>query len=381
MAKAFKQAEAFPVIARVIVNRASNTNAFVEHETILDSLVDDSEGAALIARALADRSSFADERAVAASMVAWFSQQITVGASEYGEVFERERRDGRYAYRPKAAAMPQVQVVRAASARPQAREAEGPASEKVHASRLTLFTFGYWGCGGATDALVKATDEAERLRGFAPPLWVDIRIRRAVRAKGFQNDAFAKRLGDRYVWMQDLGNQAVADGTDGIVIRNPAAAADLLDLAASNSDRRVIFFCSCDQPSGCHRNTVAHLVVREARRRRAAVEVVEWPGGEPGELEFDFPAAVVRRAIRSDLTRVPVPAGMSIGAASSIPWGTVMHLRAGAERAVAVVGPARFDSHGAHLPVSGSKATPAEVTSDASKFRKDGGYERLSSGT
>ena len=54
----------------------------------------------------------------------------------------------------------------------------------------TLFTWGYYGWGNATSQLVEMVDAVERARGFAPPMFVDIRIRRAVRAKGFQGDAF-----------------------------------------------------------------------------------------------------------------------------------------------------------------------------------------------
>jgi hypothetical protein len=46
----------------------------------------------------------------------------------------------------------------------------------------TLFTWGYYGWGNATPQLVEAVDAVEHSRGFAPPLFVDIRIRRSVRA-------------------------------------------------------------------------------------------------------------------------------------------------------------------------------------------------------
>jgi hypothetical protein len=38
-------------------------------------------------------------------------------------------------------------------------------------------------------------DAVETSRGFEPPIFVDIRIRRTVRAKGFVGSAFAKLLG------------------------------------------------------------------------------------------------------------------------------------------------------------------------------------------
>jgi len=45
-------------------------------------------------------------------------------------------------------------------------------------TRLTLFSFGYYGWGNHTRDLVEAVDTVEASRGFAPPTFVDIRIRR-----------------------------------------------------------------------------------------------------------------------------------------------------------------------------------------------------------
>ena len=36
------------------------------------------------------------------NMVAWFSQRITVGESDWADQFERQKTDGKWAYRPKA---------------------------------------------------------------------------------------------------------------------------------------------------------------------------------------------------------------------------------------------------------------------------------------
>jgi hypothetical protein len=63
-------------------------------------------------------------------------------------------------------------------------------------------------------------------------MFVDIRIRRAVRALGFTGPAFEKLLGqDRHRWMPSLGNSHIKTRTPGIQIADPAAADKLLDLA------------------------------------------------------------------------------------------------------------------------------------------------------
>jgi hypothetical protein len=159
---------------------------------------------------------------------------------------------------------------------------------------ITLFTFGYWGWGNSTPQLVRAIDSVEKARGFHPPLFVDIRISRSVRAAGFRESAFETLLGpDRYIWKKELGNRNVLIGKSGIEIANPEAAVGLLDLALKNKKRgrRILFFCSCGKPGSerhddnCHRVTVASLVLAVAAQRGLALEIVEWPGGVPrGEI-------------------------------------------------------------------------------------------------
>ena len=137
---------------------------------------------------------------------------------------------------------------------------------------MSIFSWGFWGWGTTTPQLIKAVDAAERQRGFDPPIFVDIRFRRAGRAPGFKGDAFEKLLGwRRYRWMPTLGNASI--GTQSAArIACPVAANQLLELAldASDRSRRVIFFCACESPESlrsCHRHMVSDLLLRAARRR------------------------------------------------------------------------------------------------------------------
>jgi hypothetical protein len=114
---------------------------------------------------------------------------------------------------------------------------------------LTMFTWGYHGWGSSTDKFKQAVDVVELERNFEPPFFVDIRARRSVRAVGFRDGAFDKRLGqERYRWMPSLGNRWVKTRKGPkIQINEPEAAEELLGLALSlrTKRRRVIFFCSC----------------------------------------------------------------------------------------------------------------------------------------
>jgi hypothetical protein len=240
---------------------------------------------------------------------------------------------------------------------------------------VTLFSFGYWGTGSATPALVEAVNEAEALRGFEPPLWVDIRISRSVRAAGFRDAAFEKLLGTQYVWMQDLGNRSILDGKPRIDIRRPAAADELLELALRSARRRLIFFCSCELPGGCHRHVVAELVVTAANARGVGVEVVEWPGGEPVAVSFDLSPATFRAVARGGHKTLAVPPGMGLAAAVSLPWASQAVLAAGEESVSVLLGPALFTARGAHLRVLGVR--PGE--NDASAWREKNAYVPMQS--
>ena len=118
-------------------------------------------------------------------------------------------------------------------------------------------------------------------------------MRRRGRAKGFVGNVFRDLVGEsRYLWIQDLGNLAIADGKAGIRIKNPAAVAELLELAVRAVDerRRVIFYRACEFPRfngmmKCHRRLVADLLLAHAQKIGKAISVIEWPGGEPVEAE------------------------------------------------------------------------------------------------
>jgi hypothetical protein len=226
--------------------------------------------------------------------------------------------------------------------------------------------------------LVKAVDAAEALRGFEPPLWVDIRVSRSVRAAGFRDHAFEKLLGSQYLWMPSLGNVAVQEHRSGIEIKDPAAAEQLLEYALSRQSRRIIFFCACEIPAECHRHVVAKLVVKCAKACGVDATAIEWPGGEPSQIEIDVPVAVFRSIARGSQTTLPLPASMTVGAATALAWGTIATLRAGAEHAAILVGPAQFDGRGSHL-----KILPVDAVSNASaqKYRTENGYAPMKSRT
>lgn len=247
---------------------------------------------------------------------------------------------------------------------------------------LTLFTFGYYGWGNHTPQLVKAVDEVETSRGFEPPMFVDIRIRRSVRAAGFNGPAFERRLGeDRHRWMKSLGNRFIETRTGPhIQIAEPKAANELLDLAVTSAkhQQRLLFFCSCQWPRwngkvACHRTTVAGLVLKAAKKRGIRVEIVEWPGGEPSKINLDVTTKDFD-AIRKGRVTISLGKRLDLAEVAGLPWCSIATLNADGEKLHRLVGPAISQTNGWALPVLYQFFDPttgiSEYEKKAEKFRK-----------
>jgi hypothetical protein len=218
---------------------------------------------------------------------------------------------------------------------------------------IEIFTWGYWGWGNHTSDLVKGVDAVEAKRGFAPPLFIDIRISRSVRAKGFSGTAFEKLLGSqRYHHLPDLGNDTVLSGGTGIKIHNPAAVADLLDQAfeAGRQNRRTLVFCACEFPKECHRRVAGGLLLEEARKRGISVVLDEWPGGEPKELTVPIPLALLKQ-VRNGRKSIALPKDLHIAEWAGLPWGSAVEVRSGDASAWVVSGPAKASAGSWWLPV------------------------------
>jgi hypothetical protein len=248
---------------------------------------------------------------------------------------------------------------------------------------ITLFSFGYWGWGNATQPMVDAMDTVERSRGFDPPLFVDIRISRGGRAEGFKGTAFEETVGhDRYVWMAGLGNRAIQTGIGRIDIKDPSAAESFLVLAAENAHRlrRVIFFCSCQWPNwgggNCHRVTVASLLLKAAARRDLAAEIVEWPGGKPKTVTVALSPAAFRKAQTAAAIPIGHPPEIEL---LGLPWGSIAVLRAGADQSRHLVGPAHCRGGRWFLPKLtdelGSEVPPRLGLQTGVKWRKRWAFE------
>ena len=204
----------------------------------------------------------------------------------------------------------------------------------------TVFSWGYWGWGNHTKVLVDMVDKVEASRGFLPPLFVDIRIRRNVRAVGFNGDSFEKLLGDRYVWEKELGNESIIYGGDQIVINNPSSISTITDLVKRESNRRVIMFCACDAPVCCHRSVVADLLLDYFTTKKESVNVVEWPGGEPRELVIPIEKKDFNSILKSGGVKdIPFPFQLDACDYYDLPWYSIATIKSGSRTKKVFTGP------------------------------------------
>lgn len=255
---------------------------------------------------------------------------------------------------------------------------------------ITVFSWGYYGWGNHTPQLVKAVDAVETSRGFNPLAFVDIRIRRSVRAAGFNGSRFADLLGqDRYKWMDSLGNKFIESRTGAsIQIAEPRAANELLDFAidAATNKQRLLYFCSCRWPkcnngkTNCHRTTVARLLLKAGQKRQIRIEVVEWPGGTPKRIDINL-TAVDFAAVRNGRTTVPLGKRIDLAALAGLPWGSIATLHSGGEKLHRAVGPAIAQTSGWVLPVMYGFPDPTTglntYKQKATELKKEWGLDAL----
>lgn len=250
------------------------------------------------------------------------------------------------------------------------------------AAAIKIYMFGYWGWGSSTEQLIESTDAVEKQRGFGPPIFIDIRIRRNSKAPGFQEKAFEKTVGkDRYQWMSDLGNEAVLkDFTSSkrLQIRRPDAAVELLDRAQqlAKENRHLIFFCACPCPCECHRYAVAKLLIKAANQKAIALEVIEWPGNEPSSLPIDID---IRDQKNPHAKRLSLGSVQPLWKFAGLPVGATVQVKRGGIEMTVPVAPVRYAPSGWYLPIlQGGDGKEMPVTRRAiSIWRKSMGYNAL----
>jgi len=155
-----------------------------------------------------------------------------------------------------------------------------------------------------------------------------------VRAEGFRGDAFERLVPrGRYRWFPRLGNAHIATGERGVEIADPFSSRILLEeaLEYAKRNRRVIFFCACEFPCPCHRQS--RRFSSEGRPRRC-VSSGCWVAAQDRTARHTPDAGVSDRCRRSGLHLLPGTLPILPAASSRASTGsncqdlTALHARA-----------------------------------------------------
>jgi len=243
---------------------------------------------------------------------------------------------------------------------------------------LEIFSFGYWGWGNHVDKLKQLIDYSERIKGYSPPYFVDIRIRRAVRAVGFCDDNFKDVIGSRrYRWEKDLGNKSIITRKNYIEIQNPKVVQTLLELSLEKAKlkQRVIYFCACEIPSECHRNTITKLLINRARKQKKKIIVSEWPGVntqiKSAEIHVDL---LTFKSIKAG--KKSIKASNILTPACITPWGTkaIIYCNESDEILEVYLGYSRYLKDGWYWQVLYDSDNNLIKSKNINKFLKEHGY-------
>jgi hypothetical protein len=100
MEPSWKQADVFPIIARIIEQACGEQQRFITAQEVAARLLQDTEARNLVEAAREQQEEKQSLGWLASNMVSWFSQRITVGESDWARAFERTKIDGLWAYKP-----------------------------------------------------------------------------------------------------------------------------------------------------------------------------------------------------------------------------------------------------------------------------------------
>lgn len=95
----WRHSEVFPIVARLIGEEYQRHQRYITAHELAERLLQDGEARAIVDAARQQQQDWSVEH-LASNMVAWFSQRITIGESEWQRAFERTKIDGQWAYRP-----------------------------------------------------------------------------------------------------------------------------------------------------------------------------------------------------------------------------------------------------------------------------------------
>ena len=80
------------------------------------------------------------------------------------------------------------------------------------------------------------------------------------------------------------------------------------------------------------------------------VEIVEWPGGEPRQIDLDVTPQVFA-SVRKGRMTVPLGEHARLGQVAGLPWGSIATVHSAGDQLYRIVGPAIWQTDKWSLPV------------------------------
>lgn len=127
---------------------------------------------------------------------------------------------------------------------------------------------------------------------------------------------------------------------------------------------------------------MAELVLKAARKRSAAIEIVEWPGGEPKQIDLDVTPEVFA-AVRRGRKTLPLGKQPDLPEVAGLPWCSTVMVKSDAETLQRIVGPAIRQPDQWVLPIMSepldASDTIADHQNEVEKLRRSFGLNAVSS--
>ena len=201
--------------------------------------------------------------------------------------------------------------------------------------RYEVFMFGYHGWGNSVDQMLKLMKYKEKQDGYKRPFLVDVRFKRKGRAKGFIGNALGNKIGkNNYLHIEELGNQNITNKSAKVIkIADPKKGITVLYdkiIEMQKDNRRVIFFCHCENAKHCHRTKIAKLLLKIFIENKKKVSIIEWPGKTSNnKLEITLDDDQVQK-LNKKPSHFKIPDKLS--KLHIAPWGTKLTVKSKGKR-------------------------------------------------
>jgi hypothetical protein len=123
---------------------------------------------------------------------------------------------------------------------------------------------------------------------------------------------------------------------------------------------------------------LAELVLQAAQKRGEHVEIVEWPGGEPKQIDLDVTPDVFA-SVRKGRMTVPLGKQPDLAVVAGLPWGSMATVHSAGDKLYRIVGPAIWQTDKWSLPVFSTDAEGLpEYENEGARLRRSFGLESAS---